>query len=156
MGSPEERLAALEARVADLADREAIRELTAAYCRSIVRADGPGVVELFTEDGSLVTHFPEGSGQEDIATRGHAALREAYANLEPGDTMPFIQNHIVEVDGDEARGTCSVEIRMRQAGAAITGAGHYHDRYRRVQGRWRFASRELFVYHWVPLSQGWA
>ena len=43
---------------------------------------------------------------------------------------------------------------MVNKGEAYTVAGHYADRYRRVDGRWRFAERDFMVYHWVPLAEG--
>ncbi|MEE2664268.1 MAG: nuclear transport factor 2 family protein [Myxococcota bacterium] len=156
MSNIEKRLDELEHRVQDVAARDAIRELTADYCRQVVRGSTEGMVALFTDDASLTTHFPEQSGQDSVAYRGAAELREAYADLGAMGLMPFIHNHIIELEGERARGFCSVEIRLTQGGVAYTGAGHYQDEYRRVDGSWRFQSRELFVYHWAPYSQGWA
>jgi hypothetical protein len=119
------------------------------------RGDGEGVVALFTDDAELVTHFPEASGQPDVVSKGRESLRKAYADLGRLSLQPFIHNHVIELDGDRARGICSVEIRLAQDGVAYTGAGHYHDEYRREGGRWKFSRRELFVYHWVPLHVGW-
>jgi hypothetical protein len=152
----EKRVEQLERRVQELADREAIRELTAQYCRCVVRGDREGVVDLFTADASLETHFPAGSGQADVATSGTPALLRAYDGIVGMELRPTVHNHIVELDGDRGRGFCSVEIRLKQAGVAYTGAGHYEDSFRRDGGRWRFERRELFIYHWVPLQKGWA
>ena len=152
----ETRLAALEAQVREVADREAIRELTAQYCHCVVAGDGEGLVALFTDDASLETHFPGGSGQGDVAPTGAAQLRETYKDVGAMQLKPFIHNHLIEVDGDQARGVCSVEIRFAQGGEAYTGAGHYEDEYRRVGNDWKFQKRRLIVYHWVPLSKGWA
>ena len=152
----EKRVERLEQRVRELADRDAIRELTAEYCRCVVRADRVGVVGLFTPDASLETHFPAGSGQADVVTSGIAGLQKAYDGISGMALKPTVHNHILELDGDRARGFCSVEIRLAQSGVAYTGAGHYEDTYRRVGGRWKFERRELFVYHWVPLEKGWA
>ena len=156
MSNIEKRLDELEHRVNELAARDAIRELTAAYCQKVMQGDGEGVVSLFAEDASLETHFPDGSEQDDTVSRGTAELREAYTDLDAMSLKPFIHNHIIEVDGDRARGFCAVEIRLTQDGVAYTGAGHYEDEYRRVDGSWKFQRRELFVYHWVPHTQGWA
>ena len=156
MSNIEKRLGELEQRVDEVVARDAIRELTAEYCRRVVNGDGEGVVALFTDDACLATHFPEDSGQEDSVSRGTQELREAYTDLGAMSLKPFIHNHIIEVDGDRARGFCSVEIRLTQDGVAYTGSGHYEDAYRRVDGSWRFQGRELFIYHWVPYTQGWA
>ncbi len=156
MPSIEQRLSSVERRLDEVASRDAIRELTAEYCRQVVRGDTEGMLELFTGDASIGTHFPGGSGQDDVRPRGTAELREAYSDLGALQLRPCIHNHIIEVDGDRARGFCSVEIRFTQGGEPCTGAGHYEDEYRRVDGAWRFQHRELFIYHWVAHTKGWS
>jgi hypothetical protein len=121
-----------------------------------MRGDTEGAVGLFSDDASLLTHFPDESGQDNVGSRGRVELLEAYSDLGAMGLMPFIHNHIIELNGDEARGFCSVEIRLTQEGVPYTGAGHYEDEYRCVDGRWKFQRRELFVYHWVPYAKGWA
>ena len=139
-GSAADRLARLEAR-------DEIRELTARYCHAVVDGDVESLVELFAEDGA----FRSGNA----APQGHAALREFYAPLAGQAFKPFVQNHVIELDGDEATGRCSVEIRVTQDGEAYTQAGHYLDRYRRIDGRWRFAERQYIRYHNAPWRSGW-
>ena len=145
----EERVARLEARLGDLADRDAIRELTSEYCQRVQRGDVEGVVELFCPDGSIET--------DDTVNRGHEQLRssyrEAFAEMTP---RPFIHNHVIEVEGSDARGVCSVEIRMTQDGGAYDVAGHYEDTYRKIDGRWLFQRRLFVVYHWCLTTEGWA
>jgi len=155
MSTVEKRLDELEHRVHDVVARDAIRELTAEYCRQVIRGDTEGMVALFTDDASLLTHFPAGSSQGDVESQGRTELLEVYKDLGAMSLKPFIHNHIIEVNGDRANGFCSVEIRLTQDGEAYTGAGHYEDEYRRIGGGWKFQRRELFVYHWVPYSQGW-
>ncbi len=156
MPNIEARLEEVERQVRDLAARDAIRELAAEYCRQVVLGDTEGVVSLFTEDGSIRTHLPDGSGREDVTPRGREQLRKVYSDLSATSLRPCIHNHIIEVDGDSAQGFCSVEIRLTQGGVAYTAAGHYEDEYRRLDGAWRLQHRELHVYHWVPHSSGWA
>jgi hypothetical protein len=79
--------------------------------------------------------------------------REAFQGLGP---MPCVHNHVITLEGDTATGVTSVEIRMVQGGVAITAAGHYEDRFRRVGSDWRFAHRKLLLYHQVPHAEGWA
>ena len=139
----------LEARLQAIEDRDAIVELTARYCQCALRADVEGVVGLFTEDGSMET--------DDTAERGHERLREVYreafGDLRP---IPCVHNHVVELDGDRASGTCTVEIRMVENGEPYTAAGWYEDSFQRVAGEWKFSRRKLYFYHRVPLSKGWA
>jgi uncharacterized protein (TIGR02246 family) len=136
-------------RIQALEDKDAIRELTARYCYAVARNEPEAVVALFCKDGSLVMF--------DRAFQGHDELRRAYAQGTPGVApKPFIQNHVIELDGDRAQGMCAVEIRAIQNGEAYTAAGYYEDEYRREDGEWKFACRRFHVYHWVPLREGWA
>ncbi len=75
---------------------------------------------------------------------------------EPEVALPFIQNHIIEVSGNYAHGTCCIEARFARNGESVTAAGYYQDKYRRERGQWRFVERKLFFHHVVPLKQGWA
>ncbi len=153
----ETRLLALEGKVETLADRDAIRELTATYCRAIASGDVPAVVELFCEDAVFETdpiptlHRPAGclNGRDEIL----AAYTATLAQITP---KPFLHNHLVEVDGDRAQGFCSVEIRVVQGETAYNVAGHYEDAYRRVDGLWKFERRRFVVYYWTPATEGWA
>ena len=139
----------IEERVQELADKDEIRELTARYCLAVAEGDADELVALFCPDGTFVTG--------DRQYSGLAGLRELYGGLAAGvPPKPFIQNHVIEVDGDTATGRCGAEIRMVRKGEAYTVAGHYADVYRRLDGRWRFLSRNFMTYHAVPLSQGWA
>ncbi len=137
-----DRLAVLEAK-------DEIRELTAKYCFAVAEGDAAGIIDLFCTDGVFSMRDREWAGQQ--------GLRALYDGAAAGVTpKPYIQNHIIEVNGDDATGRCGVEIRMVNKGQAITVAGHYFDTYRKVDGRWRFARRDFKIFHWVPLSEGWA
>ncbi len=156
MSDLEARLSRVEDAVAALADRAAIVELTGDYCRAVAADDLDRLVDLFTDDGVLETAFPPGSGQDHAVTRGRAALRETYQGTAGMGLLPCVHNHIVELDGDRARGFCSVALRLVQAGEPYVGAGHYEDEYRKEGARWRFARRRLVLRHWVPHREGWA
>ena len=140
----------VETRLARLEAKDEIRELPARYCHAVVDGDAERIVALFCVDGTFRTH--------NLAPQGHDALLEFYGGGVGGQThKPFVQNHVIEfIDDDNARGRCSVEIRVWQDGVAYTQAGHYHDAYRKENGRWRFLSRDYVRYHNVPWAQGWA
>jgi ketosteroid isomerase-like protein len=142
-------VATIEERVQAIEDRNAIVELTARYCHMARTRNVEGIIDLFCEDGVMQA--------VNVVEKGHARLlpmyREALAELGP---MPCVHNHTVELDGDDATGCCSVEIRMVQNGEAITAAGHYEDTFRRVGSEWKFARRNLVLYHQVPHTKGWA
>lgn len=156
MPSLEERVERLESHQQALTDRNEICELTARYCRAVASDDLVTLLSLFTEDGALETSFPAGSGQDHTASRGIEALRETYRGTAGMSLQPCVHNHVVELQGDEARGFCSVELRLVQDGRAFTAAGHYEDDFRRSDGEWKFSRRHLVLYHWAAHTEGWA
>ncbi len=143
----------LEQRIQELEDRDQIKELTARYCWHVARGEGEAVAALFTDDGVLEVadgSFKPVNGREALLSFYRASVNQ------PQLAIPFIQNHIIEVHGDDAEGTCGIEARFTRNGESVTAAGYYEDRYRRVNGQWRFARRRITFYHVVPLKQGWA
>jgi len=46
--------------------------------------------------------------------------------------------------------------RAVQNGVAMTAAGYYSDQYVKVNDEWRFQSRDLHLFHFVPVEKGWA
>ncbi len=144
----------VETLVQDMLDREAIRDLPVRYCHCVWKNDVEGIVNLFTEDGSIsVPNDPTLLGAQ-----GRASLlktyKQALGDLAP---RPFIHNHVVELTGPEqATGTCYVEIRATRDGKSWIGAGYYDDEYTKVGGEWKFHSRKVTMYYMVPLSEGWA
>ncbi len=143
------RAASVADRLARMEAKDAIRELAARYCHAVVDGDVEALVDLFTEDGVFR------SGAQ--APAGHEALRAFYAPLAEQRYKPFVQNHVIEFgEDDAATGRCSVEIRVLENGEAYTQAGHYHDRYRCVDGCWKFAERHYVRYHHAPWREGWS
>jgi ketosteroid isomerase-like protein len=153
------RVGALEARVDALADREAIRELAAAYCRAVAGSDVENVVGLFCADGVFETAAIPTLDRPAGRIAGRDEIRSEYgATVSVIAPKPFIHNHVVEIDeaGSRASGFCSVEIRTVQDGTAYNVAGHYEDTYRREDGAWKFERRRFVVYYWTPATEGWA
>lgn len=139
--------------VQEMLDREAIRNLPVQYCHCVWKSDVEGIVNLFTEDGSIAIDDPSLP-----AAKGRANLlkmyKQALSDLSP---RPFIHNHVIETQGpDRATGTCYVEIRGIRDGKSIIGAGYYNDEYAKVGDEWKFRSRDVSMYYMVPLSEGWA
>ncbi len=143
----------LEAKIQELADREEIRELIANYAHRIAR--GFPATDLFTDDGGFSLKTP---GQPIQIVSGGASVAKMYAMIRPEDDhpLPMIHNIQLVIEGDEAWGLCSNEIRAISAGKSVIGSGYYEDRFRRVNGRWKFVQRDATMFHWVPLQEGWA
>lgn len=143
----------VEQRVQELEDRDQIKELTARYCWHVAHGEGEAVAALFADDGVL--EVTDGSFKP---VKGRDELLKFYRTSvnQPEMAIPFIQNHIIQVNGDEAEGTCGIEARFTRNGESVTAAGYYEDRYRRENGKWRFTQRKITFHHVVPLKVGWA
>jgi hypothetical protein len=131
----------IEQTAAELADREAIRELPQRYCDCVWRGDVEGIVSLFIEDGE----FTIMGNQRENQTVGRANLlksyREGLANLTP---RPYIHNHVIELKGGgRASGRCYVELRKASDNMSWLGTGFYNDEYVKVGDAWKFQSRRF-------------
>ncbi len=150
----------LEQKVQELADREEIREMISVY--AITVAFGVPHTELFTEDGVFsVRRMPSGetefhSGMNEIGNT-RARTKERFGDsLDKQTPKPMIHNYIIRIDGDEGLGLNSNELRIPERDKSIIASGYYEDRYRRVNGKWKFVRRDTTFLHWVPIQQGWA
>ena len=138
----------VEATVRALADAEAIRDLGRRYAHHVWQRDAAGAVGLFADDGEMDT------GERPVI-RGRKALLEAYdAMFETSEFHPMLHNHVVDLDGDRATGTCYLDLRAVVDGKDMAGAGFYRDRYVRVGDTWKFQSRALTMRYFVESSCG--
>jgi uncharacterized protein (TIGR02246 family) len=133
-----------------LADLDAIRDLARRYAHCVWQKDAAGVAELFAEDGVM-----------DMGNRppivGRATLRAEYEQTLPAmELNPFVHNHVIDLQGDRASGTCYLDLRATMNGTSMIGHGFYRDEYVRVGDTWKFRSRRLYLAYFVPLRQGWA
>jgi uncharacterized protein (TIGR02246 family) len=134
----------------ELVDREAIRDLARRYAHCVWRQDVDGAIDLFTEDGVMDTG-------DRPPIRGREALLAAYRGMVGGAMLhPFVHNHVIELRGDEASGTCYLDLRATLEGRSMIGSGWYEDEYARVSRAWKFRSRKLNMCYLVPLDEGWA
>jgi len=129
-----------EQQLADLLDREAIRDLPVRYCHYVWTNDVDAMMSLFTEDGLLSTASDAEDAVREI--RGAQALRDFYVGLDRVKPRPYIHNHVVELLGEaRARGACYVELRLATRQMAPLGTGYYDDDYVKQGGTWKFAAR---------------
>jgi ketosteroid isomerase-like protein len=124
-----------------LADKEAIRELTARYADCVWRRDPDAAVALFTADGVMDV----GNG---TVLSGHAQLTEGYRSMLTVDLQPFVHGHVIELADDRATGRCYLDLRGNVDGQNMTGAGHYEDTYVKTRFGWKFQSRKLVMRFW--------
>lgn len=126
---------------AELADKEAIRELALLYCRGVDRKDGALLRTLYTDDATD-TH---GDTFDGPAGEYVDFLESAFPYMRYSGH--HVCNHLISVDGDSGEG----EIYALAYHLIPDGDGgwqedfmcvRYIDSYRRcTDGRWRFAKR---------------
>lgn len=140
----------LERRIERLEALEAIRDLDARYCRALDDGDWDTLVSLFTDDGEFV----------GLSTaRGHAELRTFFAGLAAAGLTAFwhhVTNLEITLDGpDTARARSFLWQPCVQDGVPHIAAGRYIDALRRVDGAWRYTTKQVAFDYFVPLSDGW-
>lgn len=133
--------------IRELADREAIRDLARGYAHFVWQRDIPAIADLFTEDGEMDT--------PDLPTlSGRQAILDAYTKMLNDDEFhPFVHNHVIELDGDTATGTCYLDLRATISGRELLSSGYYNDTYQRVDGAWKFRSRKVTMLEFIPLKK---
>jgi hypothetical protein len=139
------RLAALEARIAELEDRAAITELIHNYALCIRMRDKAACQALLCDDAWFeLRHVdPSDPAKDSLVTRleGSAAMVGGY-DTEAGASnavWPMIHNVSVWLKGDRARSLCVMASAIWPVGQQFVG--EYHDELVRTDAGWRFASR---------------
>jgi uncharacterized protein (TIGR02246 family) len=136
----------LEQALRALTDAEAIRNLARRYAHSVWQQDAAGAASLFGEDAVMDT------GDRPPLV-GRKALLEEYSQVFGQSVFhPFIHNHVIDLDGDRATGTCYLDLRAVVEGKRMVGHGHYDDTYVREAGEWKFASRKLTLSEYVEVG----
>ncbi len=134
--------------LAELLDREAIRDLPARYCDCVWRGDIDGLVQLFTEDGAFVIKTLEG----ETRVEGREALKEFYRVGLRHQQRPLIHNLVIDLKPKgRASGRAYLDLRSARHNYELMGAGHYADEYRKLRGRWYFETR---VFTAVRIDEG--
>lgn len=158
----EARISALESKLQELADREAIRDLRYRYHEYINEAKFSEIASLFTEDGEvLFGHLGDARGREQINRFFDGLKPKALGGSKSEQprlsrVRQFIHNHVVELHGDHARGFSYLEAKPVYKGESYVIAARYDDEYVRHNGQWKFKKMVLTPYFMVPLKEGWA
>lgn len=137
-------------------DRVALLDLLASYADVINRRAFAELDELFLADCEVVIDTRRGEPQRFVGGAAIGAFVDAA--IERFDFFQFvILSARVWVDGsDDARGRLYMcEIRHDRATRQRSQAfGVYHDRFRRIEGRWRFAARQYHSLARTPADGG--
>lgn len=125
----------LEARITRLEDLEAIKQLKARYCEICDDDHNPELITtIFTEDGIWEG---EGIGKAE----GHTEIKALFQNFQKliSFSQHMVQNPIIEVDGDDARGRWYFfgTFTYYKNNQARWQACRYHEDYRKVNGEWK-------------------
>lgn len=133
--------------VAELADREGIRDIVLRYYDAVWREDVHGIVALFAENGSLMIKGGTFSGQQ---ATGRVALLKLYQEgLSAMSPRPYLHNHVIDLKGNgRASGRCYLELRGGRDFNWI-GAAIYEDEYVKVGDQWKFQTRAATAVHGV-------
>lgn len=144
--------ASLAERIDRVESRGAIADLIHGYARFIRRDEPERVGELFTPDGffEIRDGHPDRPGHRVRERLEGPAGLTAY--LAPGKgkphPVPLLHNIMIALDGDQA--TASSVMEAQVYGTSHKVFGEYHDTFRRVGGRWYFASRTFTIFGGVP------
>jgi ketosteroid isomerase-like protein len=123
--------------LAQLADRDAIRDVVHAYARAVDAKDLAGVAACFTADCAYEGSLGRGTIAEALATLRTAMERYTV-------TMHFLGTHAATVDGDAARAeTYAVAHHVRRDGGRLVVGVRYQDRLVRTPDGWRIAARAV-------------
>lgn len=124
-------------------ERLALQDITYRYCLYCDTRQIEKQAALFTEDGVLDESCVGMAPVKGPA--GIIAFSETKAARSVTHMVHYVTNHVIsEYDGTNASGLCYVHyIGTLKNGAQIQIYGYYDDRYRKVNGEWRIASRVL-------------
>jgi hypothetical protein len=147
----EARIRALEAKVGELNDREALRVLRCRYHECINEGKIGEIPDLFTENGTLdFGYLGKANGRAELQ-KFFAAVSQLLQFVKQ-----FIHNHVVQIHGDKATGLSYLEAKSVSKGESYLVAARYDDAYVKQNGQWKFTQMNLTPYFTVPLREGWA
>lgn len=130
----------LAARLQQLEDKEAIRNLLLDYGRHLDSRDFAAYGRLFAKDGEWVGGFGTASG----GPAGIQAFMEKSMGTAPNQAKNYhlLSNFVITVNGDTATAWSRwAFVVPGERGAAIAQAGRYDDTLVRENGRWRIKRR---------------
>lgn len=138
----------IETRLKAIEDRTEIAELRARYCHVLDHRDWDTLANMFTEDGEF-NGLAHAKGRAEI----HQFFSGFVNDMAEG-FWHFCTNPTIDLDGDSATGRISMQYLSLKKGVSYVSAGHYDDRFQRVDGTWKFRERKITFYYHAPLSEG--
>lgn len=141
----------LARRIRTLEDRAELRELIARYGIAVDDRDIDALTDLFTPDASFrsADGVMGASGRDAVIEQ----FRGRFAALKATNHIAHDQILELGADPDTAGGLVSSHAEVCRNGRAFVAALRYRDRYRRHEGRWRFAQRTLSFLYYLPVEE---
>jgi hypothetical protein len=68
----------------------------------------------------------------------------------------MVHNETIRIEGTSATGQCSFEMPCALSSESYVCVGHYDEVLVKQEGEWKFKSRQVIFYYFVPLTEGWA
>lgn len=142
----------LEARIKNLEEIEAIKQLKYTYCYNLDTKDFRAVCKLFTDDAIW-------DGQPFGTCKGKKQITKYFCETVP-KKLPFfvhiVHNPIIKAKGDKATGTWYLtEPATLEDNRAIHICGRYDEKYVKVNGSWKFKEMRLKFFYVTPYEKGW-
>lgn len=131
-----------------LAHLEELKRLKARYFLYLDHKQWARWGALFCEDAvmDVSAQFPEAPDPSIHIMRGRDAILQAVSKA-VGTTITVHHGHAPVIDlhsEDEATGIWALEDNLFMAsGTRMQGFGHYHERYRRIDGAWLISETRL-------------
>jgi hypothetical protein len=150
--SLEDRLAALEQRVATLEGVEGVRRALSLYARGVDERRTDLLEQLFAEDCHLQT-VPWGAD-----TRGRARVLLGLQRYWERFQHPrrYYANENIRVDGDRATAFTYWFVTQDDRDRSVIGWGTYEWAFRLEGGAWRATELIIRVLTMTTLDRGWA
>ncbi|MBD0021877.1 DUF4440 domain-containing protein [Gordonia pseudamarae] len=129
---------------------EAIRSLKAQYCRFLDTRDGDAWRALFADDVVVRVDMAPGTNGADPQTAPPVEGADVFVSftlsaLNDVATVHHVHTPEIALTADDtATGIWAMEDWLVYPdGGELRGAGHYHETYRKSDGRWQITSLHL-------------
>ncbi len=138
-------------QLAELLERERIRELLHRYCYAVDRGTLEEVMALFDDDCNLEL----APGRKYLGRAAVHRWYERYMRSRMGVLRHLIHNQVIDLDRTQARSRSYFDAVGDLKGESIVVAGLYEDRLRKRGAEWKFAEKVIRLDFLVPLHEGW-
>lgn len=153
MPTQDNRLAALEAGMAQAEAREEGRLLLARYARALDARDASAMETLFSREAVLIV-VPWG-----IDVRGRDAIMEffrAYFASDWREPRHYGANQVIAPGETGLHAHSYFHEALSRGSQSVIGWGNWEDDLIFEDGAWRFALRKITVLVLTPVERGWA